>query len=407
MNRLHRSLHTALALTLGLLLLGGTGCKKQPFVQTVEQTLYLGLPASAEGFLSLDSERLRQVEGFNDFVTAFESNAGLKPVFDALRTKVGFDPWKDMSLVNLAFRGPRDTKNPEKNAILIVRGNFKNPTPKLDKLRAWLGEEYLADIKSRTGQHSAGFPTYQITGKSQYDVKKSYELNFAFPTESLLVFSCASALLNDTLDVIAGQAEGLQKDKAWMETLKRPNIGATIWGIGNIPAAATAELAANTPEMAEPLRAAKQGLFDINFSPDFVFHIGIVMDGIEPATKLADKLRDGYTKGAAMLPLLLAQFQIPETTKALSNVKIMNELDTVNISLKISPENQRLISEELNKLQEKAKAGKIPIPGLPGMSPGVQSGTQSAPGGGGSSPAAPGGIPGIPLPPSGDGGAKK
>lgn len=401
MNRLHRSRAFALAMALGLLMLGATGCKKQPFVQTVEQTLYLGLPASVVGFISVDSERLRQVEGFNDFVTAFEASSGAKPVFDTLRTKVGFDPWKDMNLVDIAYRGPVDPKNPEKIALLIVRGNFKNPNPKLDKLRDWLGEEYLADVKSRTGQHASGIPTYQITGKSQYDVKKSYELNFAFPTDSLLVFSCGAAFLNDTLDVIAGQADGLQKDKAWMDTLKRPNISATIWGVGNIPAEATADLAAASPDMAQQLRAAKQAIFDINFSPDFLFHIGIVMDGIEPATKMADKMRDGYAKGAAMLPLLLAQFQIPETAKALANVKIMNELDTVNISLKVSPEDQRQISAELNKLQE--KAGKMPMPGLPGMSPGAQPGAQTAPAG----KAAPGAITGIPLPPTGGDAPKK
>lgn len=388
MNRLHRALHLTITLALGLLMLGAaTACKKQPFVQTVEQTLYLGLPVSIDGMVNIDNNRLRQVEGFNDFTAGFEANIKIKPVMDNLRTKVGFDPWKDINQTNIAFRGPQDAKNPEKNFILIVQGNFKNPTPKLDKLRDWLGDEYLADVKSRPGQHASGIPTYQITGKSQYDVKRSYELNFAFPTETLMVFSASAPFLNDALEIISGQAEGLQKDKTWMDTLKRPNISATIWGIGNVPAAMTSQLAASAPpDSADQLRGIKQGLFDINFSPDFVFHIGAVMDNIELATKLADKLRTGYQQILTLVPMFLPpQPPLPELTKTINNVKIMNELDTVNISLKVSADDQKLLSDEVTKLQESVKSGqvKLPIP-IPGMTqgdmPGMIPGQKATPG---------------------------
>lgn len=358
MNRAKRRLYLILNVLLVLLLpIGLTGCKKQPFVQIVNQTLYLGLPANMDNIYSIDMERLTQIDGFNETLTAMEndpvSSKMLKPVIEGLRQRVGFDPVKDLGLVIIATRGPNDPAKPFKNTVIIAHGNFKDPGPKLDKLRDWLNDDYLADTKKTQSVGAGDIVKFQITGKNQLDVNQAIELDFAFPTDSLMVLSASSQLLGDCLDVISGQVDGVQKDPGWKTMLARPYISATAWGAGQITPEASKSLVAAFPDLADQARVLKQYFFDINFASDFTAHIGLVCDSIDSAGQLTEKLRKDYDRNKPQAIALIGALQAPETAKLPDKIKIINELEAVTISLKISEDEVRVVKDEWEKIRSR------------------------------------------------------
>lgn len=377
MNRRHTPLSLAAMLLLGLLMLAPVACKKQPFINTVQQTLYLGLPTGVDRIFSVDMERVRMTDSFNEAISQMKNDpkSQVKQKLDEIQQKVGFDPLNDINMLVISGRGPGNAKDPMADTVMVARGNFKDGPAKVEKLRDWLGDELLTDIKSSTGQHPGGARTVKITGKSQFDVNKVYELNFGFPSETLMVFSLSGQLMNDTLDVIAGQVEGLRKDQGWMETLKRPNIGATVWGVGNVPPSALKQLAGAGGPMAEQARAVRQFFFDFNFTPDFVTHIGLVCENIESATKLADTLRQGFDKQVKPLAtMMLASYKAPETLKMLDRINIQNELEVAKISLTEPADDMRKLSDELERLGQTLQAARGGA-AMPPMFPGMPSST--------------------------------
>lgn len=374
MNRLHKSISLSAMLLLALLALAPLACKKQPFIDIVQQTLYLGLPAGVDRIISVDMDRVRMTDSFNKAVATMKNDpkSQVKKALDDFQQKVGFDPINDFSQLVISGRGSIDAKDASANTVIVARGNFKDGPAKVEKLRDWLGEEQLTDIKSSTGQHPGGARTVKITGKAQVDVSKVYELNFAFPNDTLMVFSLSGALMNDTLDVISGQVEGLRKDQDWMNTLKRPNIGATVWGIGNVPPSAAREIPAGNA-IAEQLRSARQYFFDFNFTPDFETHIGLICENIDTATKLADSLRQGFEKQVKPLAtMMLASYKVPETLKMLDRIMIQNELEVVKISLKQPADDMRKLGDELERLGQTLKSARGGA-AMPPMFPGLPS----------------------------------
>lgn len=373
MNRIEKKFRGVWAMALlGVLLLAPLACKKQPFVETVKQTLYLGMPGNLDSLASLDIAGVRSIDGFNDLLTTLENQPKfpLKANLDSLRQKVGFDPIKDLGLVVLGSRSPANATEQLKYMVFIAQGNFQNGPAKLEKLSNWLGEEYLADVKFSQAMHASGIKRYQITGKSQYDVKVSMELNFAFPTDEIMVFSFSAGLLNDTLDVITGQTEGIQKDKAWLEMLKRVNRQATFWMTGVFTPADGKDLAEMLPDVADTARSVKQLFFDADFTPEIALHVGLVCETIDSATKLSDKLNQEFQQFKMGASMVLTGMQVPETGKLLNAIKILNELETVRVSLTISPDNQRALRTEWAKSLDRMKTGQGAL-GLPALTPGM------------------------------------
>jgi hypothetical protein len=300
---------------------------------------------------------------------------------DTLRQQVGFDPWQDMNRVILGVRGPTDPQHPGKSVIVLARGKFQNAPERLKKLADFLGEDLLAEPKVTQIAHASGIPKVQITGKLQRNVKEVVELNFAFPSDTMMVFSLSSQQVNDTLDVISGQLDGIQKDQAWLEMLKRPNIGAAVWGTGTLSAATANKLAEGLPEAAGQIKGIKQTVFDLNFNPDLALRIGLVCENIDSATKLSDALRGKFDQAKGFGKIMLAAQQAVQTGKLLDNIKIMNELETARITLTLTGDEQRLLRDEWQKLGENLKSqggGQLPLP-VPGLSGGAGEGAPAFP----------------------------
>lgn len=367
LRKTRNALWSGLVLTV---LVGLLGCNKQPFMATVEQTPYLGLPANVESLNCIDLGRLRTRDNFLTVMNGLETSLQAKPLLDVLRQKVGFDPWKDMDLLIMSERGAVDPANPLKNSIFIAMGQFKDPAPKLELLRQWLSEDYLVDPPAfqKSLHPGTSFQKFQTHGQSQFNVRQVYELNFAFPSDRLMLFSFSSTLLNETLDVFSGQTPGLQKDKAWQQMLDRPDIGAPIWGTGNIKPNAGGSL--SPIPLASILQSGKQYYYSVNISDDVKAEVGIVCVTIDSATQLTQTIKGLVDQVKAVVALKMATVA-PETAKLADKLQLTTEQETSKLFLNLTSDQRKALMDEWEDLGEKAAKlnktvpGKAPKPGLP------------------------------------------
>jgi hypothetical protein len=341
------------------------GCEKPVFIDTVEQTPYLGLPGNIDNLFSFDVARQRGREGFRKMLDSARSDPQAGALLETMNQRLGFDPIQQIDLAILATRGAVDPVNPLKNTVLIARGRFDHPEQTLEKLRQWLGEEILiAPPPFAAGTFpETGFKTFSSKAASQYDANRIYEMHFAFPKPTMMVFSSAKNLLDETLGVIAGQAEGIRANQEWMTMLGRPDIGAMYWGMGNFPRAEAKDLAAKTPALGD-LGAVKQYYYNINGDPAFKADFGLVCESIKDATGLTASLKEGMAKTKPMLALFAAG--APKTIGLLDKLFIHTELETTKISLALTPDEQRDLRREWELLAQQTAAGQLPLP-LPGM----------------------------------------
>jgi len=351
---------------LALVILVPAACKKQPFLDSMALTPYLGMPSNLDQLHSIDLERLRAREGFQELVDkTIASDPQFKKVMAALVRQVEFNPIEQIDKIFVGVRaGAANAVNPLQNILLIAKGNFQNPAAKLEKLRQWLGEEYLITPPPFKANVHPGtsFKRFQMAAQSQYNEKVVYEFNFAFPSDTLMLFSLSQPLLGESLDVISGQAQGIQTDQYWQKMLDRPNIGAALWGTGNLsPSLFKNGPAAALGGGASAYANARQYYYDVQFGQDFTAQIGLVCDTIEGATQLSQALKG--TLDQVKLLALAQSAKAPLTAKLPASILILSELQTAKISLKLSEEERRNLFDEWEKLSEKnAPAPSSPTP---------------------------------------------
>lgn len=350
-------------------LLGLAGCKKQPFLRTVEQTPYLGFPGNLDSLQNFDLSRLRAREGFATIAGELENQLKIKPVMDSLRDRVGFDPWKDIDLLIIGARPNQDPNNRFKNTIVLAQGRFAEPAARLEQFRVWLGEEYLVDPPpfQQTTDPDSGFKKFKLSAQSQYNVKQVYELNFAFPSEKLMLFSLSGSLVDETLGVIGGQAPGIQKDPVWLKMIERPNISAMVWGTGNLDPNAMAQVAQLFPNAAV-LRNARQFYYDVTINQDAQFNLGLVCESIESATQLSQALKTSLDQAKALLARVAAQ--LPQASKLLNKLQITTELETSKLFLTLTDEERGALIDEWEAMSRKKAEPSTPAaPATPAATP--------------------------------------
>ena len=352
-----------------------SACKKEPYIQTVEQTPYLGLPGGLNDLLCFDVSRLRMREGFQELLKDLPPGSQVTEALSVLRGRVGFDPIEQIDLLFVATRGKIDPANPFKNVVMIAKGRFPDPAPKLAALRDWLAEEYLINPPpfQRT-QGNGGIAIFRTKAQSQFNEKITYELNFGFPSETLMVFSFSPSLLDETLAVVSGSQQGIRMDKTWLAMLQRPDVGAMLWGTGNISPDLLKEIPTGlaqgpVPTPPDALKTARQYYYNIDFGDQFDAQIGLVCDTIDAAEKLSAGLKSGLEqvkKGAAMIASVM-----PETAKLLDRIVVLTELETAKIRISLTQDQKKALTREWEKMAAAAKAGaQPPVPGtLAGAAP--------------------------------------
>lgn len=351
---------------LAMLLLGSVvvtaGCEKTPHIERVMQTLYLGFPAGLEELQTVDLYRLRNKP---DVADAYRKSS-FKTTMDEMEAELGFNPWEDIDLINLGTRGRANPETPYENAVLIARGGFQNPGAVLEKLHGWLAEEVLiAPPAFRRGTHpGTEYPTFQTQARSQYNANIELTLQFGFPNENLMVFSLNSGLFRETLDVIAGNVEGLMSDEQWRPRLQRPDIGATFWGTGAFPREELQAAVQESPALEQipvfaQLMAVQEYYYNLEFNNAINGELGLVCDSIETATALTNQFRQSMSEYQQVKPFLVENFNIPRTAELPEKLFITAELETTKIVLSLSEKDYRALRLEWKKLAEQFEQGQF------------------------------------------------
>lgn len=366
-----RKIRLALWSGLILALLCGAACKKAPFANTVEQTPYLGLPSGIDMLDSVDMGRLRSREGFTDLLQRAEKHPSVGGTLKALRERVGFDPIQNIDQLVMATRGALDPAKPGTNTVMVARGTFSDPAGTLEKLRQWLGEEFLVDPPAFQETSVAGFRRFHLKAQSQYDVNRFVELTFGFPSQGLMVFSMNPALVDETLGVISGQAKGLQADQEWMKLLQRPRIADEVWGAGKMSSKVAAHPAASM------IRNTKKYYYSLNLNSETKLEVGLVCDSIEAATKQTDGLKQGLAEIKPMVAQFMAMPGVaeqipPSVPKLLDKISIQTELEVTKIFFTLTADERAELTKDIEAFLAKAKqqsgqGGALPGLPLPGM----------------------------------------
>ncbi|MDD1762997.1 MAG: hypothetical protein LUQ59_12270, partial [Methanothrix sp.] len=176
-------------LMLGALL--ATGCKKTPYIETVRQTPYFGLPQDVDQVFYVDMRRVIERQVVRDYLTQVDQDPKQKVQWDTYVQGMGFDPMNDFDSICVGIRaggGPAAQANPLTNAVFIAMGRFENPEAKLAKLHDLLATQALiAPPPFRSGSTSTGYKTFSMEAPSQYDENLKISLNFGFPGKDVMV----------------------------------------------------------------------------------------------------------------------------------------------------------------------------------------------------------------------------
>jgi hypothetical protein len=350
---------------LAALLLAPLACKKPPFIETVEQTPYLGLPQGLDHVTSLNVKRLRDRDFYTQLRRALNAHIGLPPGADNIRQHLGIDPLKDIDTLILGAKGSfNKAENPLADTVFIARGQFVSPAMKLETFRRVLAEEYLiAPPPFKATKHpGAEFDRFALEAPSQYNENIVYKLNFGFPNENLMVFSFSPSLLGETLDVIAAQADGIRKDEFWLAMLQRPNIGAILWGTGNANLRGSA--AGIAPPMA--MSGVQEYFYNIDFSPRLDSTLGLVCTSIDAAERLSGDTKQGL-KTMEQQMAVMSVF-LPETAKIPGKTSVLPKGQTVEIGLSLSEADTSALQLEWRRFGQQAESGQFPfMPGAAGQ----------------------------------------
>jgi hypothetical protein len=323
-------------------------CQTKSPIETIRESPHLGLPSTIDQLHSIDLQRMRYLNGFDNFVTQALDKAPLRPIFQALKQRVGFDPLRDLDQVVVAIeQGAMDPAEPLRHLVVIARGRIEDPEARLEGLHQWLGDEYL--IPRRTfEQHthaSGGFAKYQFRAQSQYDEKVIFDLNFAFPDPSMMVFAGSPALLGKTLDVMAGEAPDLGRDGFWKSMLVRPDVGAMLWGMGNLKLTNLSQTLALVAPAASGLDMARQFYYQLDFGESFKAELDVVCASIDDAGVFTGSLKTVH--GLLTQGLLGSNSSdLPRTAELPDKLVVYSELDTCKITLPLTHDDRRALLTE-------------------------------------------------------------
>ncbi len=362
-----------------MLVLAG-GCKKKTSYDVVEQNPYLGMPGLLDHLINFDISRLRLRDGFREFRQELLDDPQAGIIFEALDKRMGLNPLDDVDRVVVGVRGRVDPDDPVKNLLVLFQGRFSNADQMMEGLHQWVAEEYLiAPPPFRKSTHpGTDFKRFQTSGQSMYSEQNLVlELNFAIlespggdgagedpssPGRGLMVFSFNSALVAETLDVISGQMEGIQKDENWVTMLDRPDTSSFFWGTGNLDPAMT-----RGAQALSGLSKAGQYYFHLNLKTNPEAELGLVCDSIESAEALAGEIKTGIQSLKGLMPLVA--MAAPETAKLPDKIVAIPKQEITRVILKLTESDHRALVNEWKALARQAEeSGQLPLP-LPGMMP--------------------------------------
>lgn len=340
----------ALCLTLAL-----QACEQPPYLETVKQTPYFGLPASVTHVHAFNVARLRAREELNKVLIGAEMKQDFERIRSTVRERTGVDFLEQIDLLVVAASGPRDVNQPLKNTVFIARGRFENAIAGLQPMLDWLGEEYLIAPPpfQRRSHPDSELVKYQTAAYSQYNERLQYELHVCVPAPDLFIFSFSSTLFNQTLDVVAGIDPGLRLDEDWKRRLALADIGKAIWGVGRIPTA-TVQSILPLIRWAPSLGLATEFFYDLDFERGMTVRLGLVTSSIKNAETLAQELRNGHPQLVRTVERLVPG--APTLATATSKFTYLAELEKAVMTATINENDRRALFFQIEQL------GREPVP---------------------------------------------
>lgn len=332
-----------LAALLCLVCCASMGCGKMSMVEKVEQTPYLALSGSESLVLNVNLSRMRPLSIFTRTRDALLGKRDQSAEWNEMVAETGLNPIADIDRISIGLREPFDLEDPLANALLIFTGRFSNSRKFVDGFLRYAGERYLRDPPPFTRSSLYDIPTYSTQAASLRDPAETIELNFAFPSPSLMIFTRSHQRLVDCLGVISGEFEGIQASEDWQDRLERIEMASILWAAGQFPGSINASVldrVKTEPELKDLFnlgntRAIYAG---IEIGNEYFFHADLECSGFESAEGLAKDLETAR----AFIPKLLAGIfsegspRIAPLESLLERLVITSHLETTSVILRVT-----------------------------------------------------------------------
>ncbi|MFZ2957106.1 MAG: hypothetical protein WA705_09470 [Candidatus Ozemobacteraceae bacterium] len=267
-----------------------------------------------------------------------------KKSYDEFVSKTGLDPLKNIQEIMVYVVGKVDPKAEKPEVGVLINGSFD-----VAKILKAVSEDPKAK-EDTIVEKFEGFDA--IRGKKEADGTA------VFLDANTVVIGTAPAL-KAVVAVKNGKGPSLATNAAFANLLKKADIGASVFGVGLMPASLKEQAKANP--QAAPLAAINALFFAFNYDNDLTFNFTGELDKKESLEGVMTSL-NGFL---AMVKMIAGQS--PEAGEVLNMIKIEGAETTAKITLKVA---KAKLDEIKKKIEEKAKSGALALPGAP--APGVK-----------------------------------
>lgn len=307
---------------------------KKVSLMTVLFVLVLNLSAFAADLMTLIPENTAFLFSFNvaKALTMGEVKAQLeeqinkqspdqKKMYEEFVAKTGFDVTKDLKEV-LFFVTKVDPQGGKPDGAAVLSGNFQ-----VEKLIAAVKESKEAG-KDTTVEKFEGFDA--IKAKNENDGLAVFIDNttavIGMPKDVKMV-----------IDVKGGKAKAIAGNAAFANLLKKADTGASIWGVGQMPANIREQAKANAANV--PFAAISWFAFAFNYAGDLTFNFMAETEKKEEAVNVVTALNGMVAQLKAMVA------QTPEAVEIANMIKV----EAVENAAKVSLNLPKAKYEELKK----------------------------------------------------------
>lgn len=333
------------AVCVGALLSVSCG-KKVDRVVSALNSPFIALGPNQNQILSIDLGRLRKLSIYADSRNAILDDADRAQWFESLVKDLGLDPLEQIDRVIIGFQGRWTLDDPLARAVIVCTGRFDNPDAMTEGFLKFVGERYLINPPPFTKGQYAGFPTYTTSAPSYSDAEKIIEYNFAFPSPNLMVFSRVAPPFKESLDILAGNAEGVSASEAWRPRFGQVDLTAVMWAVGSFPQALNQYLSdrvQSEPELAglANLTAIRDFYTTLSVGREYMFRAALICDAIDRATGLGADLRSAREIVPRAVAALIGEDnpRVSVIEKLIDKVFISASVKTTSLMLRMDRRN--------------------------------------------------------------------
>lgn len=311
-------------------------------VQSALNSPFIALGPNQNQILSIDLGRLRKLSIYSNSRNAILDDADRAQWFKSLVNDLGVDPMEQIDRVIIGFQGRWTLDDPLARAVIVCTGRFDNPDALTEGFLKFVGERYLINPPPFTKGQYAGFPTYTTSAPSYSDAEKKIEYNFAFPSPNLMVFSRVTPPFNESLDILAGNVEGISTSGAWRPRFSQVDLTAIMWAVGSFPQALNQYLSdrvESEPELAglANLTAVRDFYTTLSVGREYIFRAALICDSIDRATGLGADLRSARAIVPRAVGALIGEdnLRVSVIRKLVDKVFISASVKTTSLMLRL------------------------------------------------------------------------